>query len=226
MSDGSSPTRPPVTPQPPRPRSTAIAQPLIFSIVAICFILIGVDRAELFPPIQPVVATLYRWFVLLSAFGLLVGVANVFYVHLQRVALGQTEWGYSLALVAAGIATLVAGLLQPTGVTSPMVEWFFDAILAPGMATLYALTIFFMAAAAFRYLRITVQGGSWMLAGTLLMLLAQMPASQQIFPPALGNLLQWLLDVPVMATLRGALLGSALALFLVGIRFILGRKQP
>jgi hypothetical protein len=169
---------------------------------------------------------LYQWFILLSAFGILLGVANVFYLHLNRIAMGQAAWGYSLALVATGLATLVAGLLQPAGVASPTVEWIFDSLLAPGEASLYALTIFFMAAAAFRYLRVTVRGGGWMLAGALLMLLIQMPASSNFLPASLGDLMRWVLDAPAMATLRGAILGSALALFLIGIRYVLGRAQP
>jgi hypothetical protein len=191
--------------------------------VLLCFILIALDRAKLLTAIHPLVLTLYTWFVLLSAFGILLGVVNVFYVHLRRIANGQAEWGLSLLLVATGLATLVAGLLQPAGVTGPLVEWIFDALLAPGAATLYALVIFFMAAAAYRYLRLTAPGGAWMLAGALLMLLIQMPASASFLAPLFGDAMAWLLQVPVMATFRGALLGSALALLLVGARYLLGR---
>lgn len=210
---------------PPAGPSSATVQPLLFSIVAICFIVIGLERSELIPALHGWVTVLYEWFVLLSAFGLLLGVINVFYAHLARIALGQAEWGYSLALVATGLATLVAGLLQPAGVTSPTVEWIFDALLAPGLATLYALLLFFMAAAAFRYLRITNRGGGWMLAGLLLMLVIQMPASSNLLPGLAGDTMRWLLDVPLMATMRGAILGSALALFIVGVRYVLGRMQ-
>lgn len=218
-------SEPPRSQQPMRHSSNKI-QPLVFTIVAGCFIIIGLDRSELIPAIHPWVIVLYEWFVLLSAFGILLGVVNVFYLHLNRIAMGQADWGYSLALVATGLATLVAGLLQPTGVTSPTVEWIFDALLAPGAASLYALTIFFMAAAAFRHLRITTQGGGWMLAGALLMLVIQMPASNNFLPTVTDDVMRWLVDGPLMASLRGAILGSALALLLVGIRYILGRAQP
>ncbi|MEZ4675608.1 MAG: hypothetical protein R2932_15360 [Caldilineaceae bacterium] len=199
---------------------------LAFVIVVICFVVIALDRTELVPLIHPGVIELYQWFVLLSAFGLLLGTANILFVHLHRIASGQAEWGFSLALVATAFATLVAGLLQPTGVTSPTVEWIFDSLLAPGQATLYAIVIFFMAAAAYRYLRITALGGAWMLSGALLMLLIQMPASRTLFAPLVGDLMAWLLQSPIMATLRGALLGSALALLVVGARYLLGREQP
>ena len=194
-------------------------------IVLLCFILIALDRTDLLSVLHPLVVTLYGWFVLLSAFGILLGLLNGFYLHIQRIASGQSEWGLSLLLVATGLTTLVAGLLQTSGVTSPIVEWIFDALLAPGAATLYALVIFFMAAAAYRYLRLTAPGGAWMLAGALLMLVMQMPASANLLPTFVKDTMNWLLQAPVMATFRGALLGSALALLLIGVRYLLGRAE-
>jgi hypothetical protein len=209
--------QPPV--QPTTGRTTVVT-------VMVCFILIALDRTELVPAIHPLVVVLYRWFVILSAFGLLLGVGHLLQIHLRRVIHGEAEWGLSLLLVATALATLVAGLLQRGGVTGPLVEWIFDAFLAPGAATLYALIIFFLAAAAYRYLRVTTPGGGWILAGVLLMVLLQMPLSSTFLPSAFGEGMAWLLQAPVMATFRGALLGSALALILIGIRYLLGRAQP
>src|SRR5690242_16801919 len=90
---------------------------------------------------------------------------------------GVAGWPHSLALVATLVAVFVAGLLNANGVRGPIVEWIFDSVIAPGQATLFALTAFFMAAAAFRWLRIGRAGGGWMLVGALLILLAQMPAA-------------------------------------------------
>jgi len=194
-------------------------------ILLLCFIIIALDRTKLIPAIQPLAAMLYHWFILLSAFGILLGVGNVFYIHLRQIVHGQEEWGLSLALVTTGLATLVAGLIQGAGVTGPLVEWIVDALLAPGSATLYALLFFFLAAAAYRYLRVTTSGGAWMVAGALFMLLVQMPASANFLPPIFAETMAWLLQVPIMAVFRGTLLGSALALLLIGARYLVGRAQ-
>ena len=212
--------------QRPKPFVTGHNGVVAFVIGVLCFILIALDRTELLPFIHPGVLTLYQLFVFLSAFGLLLGVANVLIIHLRRIAIGEPEWGFSLALIATALATLLAGLLHANGVAGPIVEWIFDALLAPGQATLYAVIIFFMAAAAYRYLRFTVPGGAWMLLGALLMLLVQMPASHNFLPSLTGEWMAWLLQSPIMATLRGAILGSTLALLLVGVRYLLGREQP
>lgn len=194
-------------------------------IVLLCFIVVTLDRTKLIPSIQPLATTLYQWFILLSAFGIVLGVFNVFTLHLRRIMYGQEEWGLSLLLVTTGLATLVAGLVQGGGVTGMVVEWIFDTFLAPGAATLYALSFFFMAAALYRFLRITAPGGPWMVAGLFFMLFIQMPASANFLSPFWADTMAWLLTYPVMATFRGALLGSALAMLVIATRYLLGKGQ-
>lgn len=199
-------------------------------IAALAFIVIALDRTQLTTALHGVVLLLYQLLVLLAAIGLLLGVVNVLLLHLRRIVHGQGEWSFSLVLVAGLVATLVAGLLQPAGVTSPTVEWIFDSLIAPGQASLYALLLFFMAAAAYRYLRVNLPGGAWMLSGALLMLVLQMPATYRLLSPtvgaAVGEAMGWFLQTGVMATIRGALLGSTLALVIVAVRYLMGRPLP
>lgn len=197
---------------------------LFMVIVALCFIVLALQRTGIVPGLGGVVAILYEWLILVSSFALLLGVAHLLLTHLRRIQLGQPEWTYSLLLVIACCAVFVAGLLQPAGVTSPTVEWIFTTLIAPGQAMLYALIFFFMAAAAYYYLRLTTPSGRWMLAGALVMLIAQMPATYNVLPAIYGEWVGWLLQVPVMATVRGAILGSTLALLFFGVRFLLGRS--
>lgn len=199
---------------------------LTLGIMFVCLILIALDRAGSVPLLHGLVVTLYEWLLLLASFALLLGIVHLLLTHLRRIQHGRPDWTYSLLLVVACSAVFVAGLLQPSGVTSPTVEWIFDALIAPGQATLYAVLFFFMAAAAYQYLRVTHPAGRWMLAGALLVLIAQMPASAALLPRAYGEWVAWLLQVPVMATVRGAILGSTLALLFFGVRFLLGRSRP
>lgn len=197
---------------------------LFVVIVALCFIVLALQRTGVVPGLGSVVVMLYEWLILVSSFALLLGVAHLLFTHLRRIQLGQQEWTYSLLLVIACCAVFVAGMLQPAGVTSPTVEWIFATLIVPGQAMLYALIFFFMAAAAYHYLRLTTPSGRWMLAGALVMLLAQMPATYNLLPSIYGQWVGWLLQVPVMAAVRGAILGSTLALLFFGVRFLLGRS--
>ncbi len=199
---------------------------LVPLIALACLILIVLDRTGIAPELHVVTTLLYTWTILLGAFALLLGVANVLLVHVRRIQSGQTGWTYSLALVAMLFAVFVAGLIEPEGAFGAMLGWIFENVIAPGQAMLFALTAFFLAAAAYRLLRIGRTGAVWMLAGVLLVLLTQMPVASNFIPPLWANLADWTVTYPATATIRGAILGSGLALIVAGVRFLIGRSQP
>ena len=124
---------------------------------------------------------------------------------------------------AAQTVILAAGVINPAGANAPVLTWVFDSLVAPGQMAIFALLVFFMAAAAYRFLRINRPGGAWMLAGALIVLVAQWPLATQWLPPAFAAATFWLLDAPVMAALRGLLLGSGIALLVIGLRLVLGK---
>lgn len=197
---------------------------LVIAIIVGTFTLLGIDRFIEIAPLRAIAMRIYEWGILLSAFALLLGTLNVAGVHIRRVVAGHPGWAQSLLLILALAVVLVVGLLSPTGIRSPLVELIFDTIIAPGQATLFALLAFFMATAAYRYLRIGRTGGIWLLAGALLVFVAQMPITNAMLPAAISSLVDWWIDVPAMAALRGALLGSGMALLIIAIRFLLTHR--
>ena len=178
---------------------------------------------RLAPAFATALATGYQWLILLAGAALLIGVANAAALHLWRIQTGQRDWVLSLVLLAVLVAVFVAGVVSPAGASAPVLDWVFDALVAPGQAALFALLAFFMAAAAFRYLRLDRPGGGWMLAGALIVLLAQWPLLGLSLPPGLAAAAFWVVDGPVMAALRGLLLGSGIALIVTGLRLLLGK---
>jgi hypothetical protein len=205
---------------------------LLALLFLLALLLIGAERLPGTPASLRVLG--FETVLLLAGVSLLLGVVNVLALHLRRIVLGQQDWPLSLLLIAVLIAVAGAGLLTPAGAASPLLEWVFDALIAPGQRALFALLVFFMAAAAFQFLRIGQRGGLWMLAGFLLLLLVQTPLplwllSQKQLPAAasfldpLTNAARWLLDVPAMAALRGVLLGGSLAWIVIGARLLLGK---
>lgn len=164
---------------------------------------------------------LYGWALLMGAFALLLGIANALWYHLLRVQRGQKEWLLSLLLLVVFMLVFGAGATSPAGASGLLAEWVFDAVLAPGQATLYALSGVFLVSAAYFYLRVNRPGGLWILGGALLTLLAQTPFTYQLAPQALIELADWLLTWPVMAAMRGVLLGGALAVLFVGLRLVM-----
>lgn len=194
-------------------------------VVAACATLVISARFELGLAPPAAAATLYGWALLLGGFALLLGITNAIWYHLVRVQRGQREWVFSLLLLIVFALVFGAGVSSPGGSVAPLAEWVFDAVIAPGQATLYALTGFFLLSAAYRYLRFNRPGGLWILAGALLMLLVQTPFFYQQLPAALVELLDWLLNWPVMAAMRGVLLGGALGVLFISLRLIVNSAK-
>lgn len=210
---------------------------LVVGLVLLCALMVTGDRVVAWPLLRSLTTTLWSWVLILGACAILLGVGNVLVVHCRRVLAGGPAWAYSLVLVATALAVFVMGLLGPGGSRSPFAEWVFGAVLVPGMGTLFALTAFFLAAAAWRFLRIEsvpadgaqgpnrrAQGGGWMLAGATLFLLLQTPMLNAVLPAPVMGFAGWVLDVPAMATLRGVLLGGSLALVFMGLRLALAGR--
>ena len=195
---------------------------LIILFVALIGV-IGLDRLMPTATTQAVTATIFQWLMLLGGAALLLGLLNVLWLHMGRVLRGQRDWVLSLALVAVMVAVFIAGVVNPAGAESPLLTWVFDHLIAPGQLALFALLAAVMAAAAYRFLRISRPGGAWLLAGAVIILVVQMPLSSTWLPSWLVGAAFWFVDAPVMAAVRGALLGGGIALLVVGLRLLLGR---
>ena len=206
----------------PPGRSLRPSYLLIVLFVALAGVIV-LDRLLPTPTTQAVVATIYQWLGVLGGAALLLGLVNVAWLHMRRVLRGQRDWALSLILVAVMAAVFVAGILNPTGAASPLLTWVFDHLIAPGQLALFALLALVMAAAAYRFVHVGRAGGAWLLAGLLIVLVVQMPMSSGWLPTWLATATFWFVDTPVMAALRGALLGSGIALLIVGLRLLLGR---
>lgn len=196
---------------------------LFVLLLVAALLLVSLSRVPGLPTFATLANTGFGWAVLLGGVALLLGVVNVLWLHIRRISLGQRDWVLSLVLIAVLIAVAGAGLFSPTGATSPLLAWVFDAVIAPGQAALYALLVFFMAAAAFQYLRFGRRGGAWMLTGFLIIILTQTPILASWLPVEWARTADWFLNTPVMAALRGVLLGGSLALLVIGARLLLGR---
>lgn len=209
-------------------RASTRTNRLFILLFLIALIFVGVTRLDGVPMAILLREIGFEWIIILAGIALLLGVVNVIWLHIRRILVGERDWMLSLALLAVLTAVVGTGLLNPAGMVSPLLEWIFDALIAPGQAALYAMLVFFMAAAAFQYLRVGRRGGTWMVLGFLIVLLVQTPFDAAALGLSetmdrLADAARWFLDAPVMAALRGVLLGSALALLVTGCRFLLGK---
>ncbi|MCB0085321.1 MAG: hypothetical protein KDE47_30485 [Caldilineaceae bacterium] len=201
-------------------RRVVSAKYLVILATVVCLSILGLDRLADVPTVRFAANQLLAWTLLLAAFGLLAGIFNLLYIHAQRIWRGRPEWSMSLVLIGVALAVFSVGMVESSGAFGPLMQWVFHNILTPVPAALFALLAFFLAAAAYRFLRIGRHGSSWMLAGALLMMLTQMPLLRGLLPDAAYATMHWLIDKPVMAAMRGVLLGMSLAMLMVGVHLV------
>ncbi len=168
-----------------------------------------------------------RWFVVLAAAALLVGVANLALVHLGKLSNGRQGGFYSLVLLVSLAATLALGLLF--GPTSGWSQWIFNYIQVPIesslMAVLAAVLVF--AAARLFHSRLTLFSVIFLISA-LVVLLGTAPLLGVEFGWLHGEngLRAWLQGLMAVAGARGLLLGIALGTIAAGLRHLMGADRP
>ena len=130
------------------------------------------------------------WFEVLAAIAFVLGGANLFAQHMQKLSAKRAGWGYSAVTLAAFLATLVVGALK-VGVYSDRREfpwsgqyvaegsamwWFYEYAYNPLQATMFALLAFYVASAAFRAFRAKTAEATVLLTTAFIVLLGRIYA--------------------------------------------------
>ena len=165
--------------------------------------------------------------VIIAAFALFLGLANVLRVHARQVRDRRPGSVFSVVLIAAMLLVLVIGLPafpdRPSGPSQPIIRWIFENVQAPIQATFSALLVFFVVTATVRALRVRSAESAVMLIILLLVLVGQ---ALMGLVPILPEVKNWILDVLALAGIRGILLGVSLGALLTGVRLLLGVERP
>lgn len=166
-----------------------------------------------------------QWAVILVAFALILGLANLLRVHLSRIVRrNEPGMGFSIVVVVTALLVFVIGMLF--GLSNGPMTWIFDNMYLPLEGAFFALTAFFLATAAYRALRARNLGTLLMLISALIVFLGQMPFVNVLTGNVTADLKNWLLSVPSEAGVRGILIGVALGTVATGLRLIVGMDRP
>ncbi len=167
---------------------------------------------------------LLEWAVILSAVALLVGVTNLFLVHLRKLTPAQPRGIYSVVLIISFVITLgVVGWFGPTHIYS---LWIFSNVQVPIEGSLMAILTVSLALAGVRLLRRKPNIMSITFIGTAVLILFATGPFFGINLPGLGELRAWIAQVPAVAGARGILLGVALGIIATGLRVLMGADRP
>jgi len=172
------------------------------------------------PLLDMVGAAFRQWTIILTAFALLLGLINLFQVHLTRIVRRhEASAGYSIIVVVTATLVVVVGLWFT--LPSPPMTWIFDNLYAPLQGAFLALVAFFLATAAYRALRARNIETMWMLLAALVVFAGQTPILG-----VLADAREWVLNIPSTAGVRGILIGVALGTIATALRLLIGLDRP
>jgi hypothetical protein len=164
-----------------------------------------------------------KWAIIIGIFALALGIWSLIRVSVDRIKTKKPNWGYSL-ITLAGLFVMMFFGFTGEGLENPMFRNFFNYILIPIQATMFALLAFFIASAAYRAFRARNVMASLLLVAALIVMLR--------FNPYLGPLGQyvadtssWLLNVPNLAAKRAIIIGIGLGIVATALKVILGIER-
>ena len=182
---------------------------VLFGIVTL--VLLGFASAE--------TGQLTGWASFLAAVALILGIINLFSVHLRRGFRGNF---YSLVLVIALAATLVLGFTGLYGGKDTV----FTYVQAPLEAALGALLAFFLFFAALRLLHRKHNRWTVLFVATVILILLGITPMPAFLSEIFASVNYFISLVFVSAGMRGILIGVALGTITVTLRLLLGSEQP
>lgn len=203
-------------------RSLPLAIAIIFGLLTLIGVLL---------PLPELSDLVLSWAGFLAAVALLLGVLNLFTVHLNRLFVDRNL--YSGILLLSMLAVFALAITDSTAVnlTENGVTTVFNWIQAPLEAALASLLAFFLLLAGFQLLK--RQRTIWtilFLITVVLVLLSNALLSSTLLPPEANSLLRTVQDtianVLVTAGMRGILIGVALGAVTLSLRLLVGVERP
>jgi hypothetical protein len=195
---------------------------VIIAIVSGILVFLGYVFPDLLGGVR---AILLQWTVILAAFALLVGIANLMQAHWHKVAAKQPKSGYSLVVLISLVATLlITGLSGPAGKWS---MWIYNNLQVPIEISLLAILAVVLVYVAVRLMRRRMTWYTGVFLVTVLLVLLSTAPLYIIGEVTLLNSLHSLIsDILAVAGARGLLLGVALGTLAAGLRVMMGADRP
>lgn len=185
-----------------------------------------------------------EWGLILGAFAVVLGTGNILRVSWHKMRRGEDRI-YKVVLLVGLFGTMLLGLLlgvdekiranwftnligvappeaaaPGTGDANPFF-WIYFNILLPLGATMFSLLVFYITSAAYRAFRMRSFEATLLLITAVIVMLGQVPVGI----PLVGDLKDWIMEVPNVAGKRAILMGAAMGIAAMSLRVILGIER-
>jgi hypothetical protein len=173
---------------------------------------------------------------IVSLFALILGLGSLLNHHYLKIRRKAKHWPYSWVLILSFLISAGIGILGNPELENPIIptrigSFQFDmtalyhGIIKPLGSTMFALLAFFMSSAAYRAFRAHNILAFLLLGSAFIVMMGQMPFGQHILGGFFGDVRQWMLDYPNVATKRGVAIGVALGVVATSLKIIFGIER-
>jgi len=190
-------------------------------------VLLGYLLGPFIPLLNALRFELTQWAAIVAGAALLVGVGNLFSVHLTKIRRREKGSAYSLLLLVSLLGTLMLGV-SAGAARGQWMQYMVGAIIVPVEVSLMALLAVTLVYASIRLLRRRSDGMTVLfLLSALVMLTAAISLPFIGTIPMLGDWIgPWLNSYPVAGGARGLLIGVALGALVTGLRVLFAMDRP
>ncbi|MBS7631605.1 hypothetical protein KEJ47_08600 [Candidatus Bathyarchaeota archaeon] len=206
--------------------SEVLRKEVVYLITAIVVITMIADYFFGIKQLNDAASMVRTWAVVISAMALALGAVNLMRAHgniVRKRVPGR--WIYSGVLIFIFALTTLLGLLNINNPsTNPLYKWLFDYPYTSLGQTLYAITGFYIASAAYRAFRARNIDAALLLLAGIFVLLKNAPIGEVIWVqlPVIGG---WFNDIGQVPAMRTFLITAAFGLLAYGFRTLLGKER-
>ena len=171
--------------------------------------------------------TLDRWYLIVAAWMVLVGVVNLTQIHGRRITSKKEGWIFSAWLILCMFGMIVFGVFIAKNPQHKGWTWMYNQIIAPMNATVYSTLVFYIGSAAYRSFRMRSMEATILLITAIIVMLGRVPLGMVLLggKPYLGQMADWILNVPNSAGMRGIQIGACLGGLATALRIALGIER-
>jgi hypothetical protein len=164
-----------------------------------------------------------QWFLIVTAFMVLVGLVNLNLIHFRKISQKREGWGYSVVLLAGAYFFIVFGLLRGS-LGDAQYSWFYNGLIVPMSSTTFSLLMFYIASASYRAFRVRTAEATVLLTSAVIMMIGVVPIGRVIWS-AFPDITSWILNYPNTAGIRGIQLGACIGGMATALRILVGIER-
>jgi hypothetical protein len=179
-----------------------------------------------YEPLQGFTTLIMNFQIIMVAFMMGFAGVNLFILHTKRIQRSLSdgkmfELLLSVVLLACFSIWTLVGIV--VGRTSDTYNWLFQTFNQPLSATAYAATLFYLASATYRVLRVRSAETAVLLLVGGITLISNIPLFTA-YAPILGTIRTWISDILVKYSYRSITIGVGLGGILMGVRTLLAME--